>query len=245
MKKMILVTIALFGLTIAVFVFLFYRGILRLNYPSNEEYPVQGIDISHHQGDIDWKDLSQENISFVFIKATEGADFKDPNFKVNLMNAKTTKLAVGAYHFYRLCKNGTEQADNFISTVSKNDISLPPVIDLEFGGNCKTDKSEGQILKEVQEFINKVTEHYGRTPILYVTTEFYEKYMQKRFTDCPIWIRDIYGKPQLPDNRKWTFWQYANRGHLNGIEGFVDINVFNGDKTSFERYISFDKKIRE
>ncbi|MBK6964975.1 MAG: glycoside hydrolase family 25 protein [Bacteroidales bacterium] len=226
----------IFGaLTSLILVFLLYKGFLRFNYPDYQEFPIQGIDISHHQGTIDWTRLKQQNISFVFAKATEGGDYRDPDFLDNRTNAQKCGFAFGAYHFYRLCKTGIEQADNFISFVPKSDRSLPPVVDLEFGGNCKTAKSKEQIITEIQQFIDKLEAHYGQIPIIYTTKDFYSQYLQNHFLNNPIWIRGIYGKPELVDKREWLFWQYANRGRLNGIENYVDLNVFNGDKEKFEK----------
>ncbi|MBC7863601.1 MAG: glycoside hydrolase family 25 protein [Bacteroidia bacterium] len=218
-------------------VFLFYKGYLRLNYPSEKEFPVKGIDISHHQKNIDWQKLKSENLSFVFIKATEGGDFVDPDFKNNWQNAKASGYTIGAYHFYRICKSSLEQSENLIRVVPNDSGSLPPVIDLEFGGNCKTEKTREQITFEMRDLVQRIKEHYGQFPILYSTNEFYKEYLIKDFDDCPIWIRDINSKPSLAENRKWTFWQYANKGHLNGIEGFVDLNVFNGSKEEFKKLL--------
>ena len=50
-----------------------------------------------------------------------------------------------------------------------------------------------------------------------------------------IWIRNIYHEPSLPDNREWVFWQYASRGHLDGISTYVDLNVFNGNIEEYNK----------
>ena len=79
----------IFGISISIFTLAFLAGILiikgyiRFNYPSQKLYSVRGIDISHHQRDINWNLLAQEDIDFIFIKATEGGDFTDPKFKEN------------------------------------------------------------------------------------------------------------------------------------------------------------------
>jgi lysozyme len=73
---------------------------------------------------------------FVYLKATEGGDLKDQNFQQNWLKARERGLHVGAYHFYRLCRDGTVQAENFIATVPKKADALPPVIDLEYDSNC-------------------------------------------------------------------------------------------------------------
>lgn len=114
---------------------LLYNGTIWFNNPSNEEYPVRGIDVSAYQGDIDWELLSQQEIDFTFIKATEGSDFQDKLFAYNLENAMKTELQVGAYHFFSYDSQGETQAYNFINTVPKLEGMLPPVIDIEFYGD--------------------------------------------------------------------------------------------------------------
>jgi lysozyme len=207
-------------------------GKIRFNYPDKEDFPILGIDISHHQGNIRWAELRSEDISFVIIKATEGKDYKDKLFERNWTSSKTEGYKTGAYHFYRICRDGKEQAKNFIETVPYHADNLAPTIDLEFGGNCKTDKSKDQILKEVDEFLNILEVHYKKKPIIYATQEFYDEFLTDNFADHPIWIRDVFKKPELSDGREWVIWQFANRGHLHGIDTYVDLNVLNGKSIS-------------
>lgn len=70
--------------------------------------------------------------------------------------------------------------------------------------------------------------------IIYTTWEFYKRYLTQNFTNNPIWIRDIQSTPQLDDGREWLFWQYTNRGELEGIQTLVDLNVFSGTRNEFE-----------
>lgn len=107
--------------------------------PNRSRYPVRGIDVSRHQGDIDWKRVAADDVSFAIIKATEGGDWVDPKFSENFREARAAGLKVGAYHFYRFNRTGAEQAQNFIKTVPRNRDMLPPVIDIEFSGN-KSDR---------------------------------------------------------------------------------------------------------
>ena len=80
-------------------------------------YPVTGVDVSHHQGRIDWPKVAGSGVRFAYVKATEGGDFIDESFGQNWEQAKAVG---GAYHFYRQCKGGREQAENFLQI-------LPPV----------------------------------------------------------------------------------------------------------------------
>lgn len=214
-------------------VYLLYTGHIRFNYPSRSEFPLVGIDISHHQGKINWDKLQTEELSFVIIKATEGGDYKDPAFRDNWENSKRYGYKVGAYHFYRFCKSGKEQAANFIQTVPVHDDNLPPMVDLEFGGNCDTSQSKEEVLREIKEFMDTVQSVYRKRPILYATREFYDKFLVNTFEEYPVWIRNIYWRPVLEDDRQWVIWQFANRAHLDGIETYVDLNVYNGDTLTF------------
>ena len=80
---------------------LYFYGVVLLNNPSREVYPVRGVDVSAHQGVIDWEVLSEQGIEFAFIKATEGATFADERFAYNYAEAARCGLRVGAYHFFR------------------------------------------------------------------------------------------------------------------------------------------------
>ncbi|VAW71290.1 Lyzozyme M1 (1,4-beta-N-acetylmuramidase) [hydrothermal vent metagenome] len=218
-------------------VILLFNGILRFNYPSFSRYPVRGIDVSHHQGEIHWKLVAEENIHFAYIKATEGQDFQDPRFKANWEAAKTAGIVRGAYHFFNFCSSPQKQAANFIATVPQDANSLPPVIDIEFIGYCKIKPSKLVYQKSVQIFISLVENHYKKKVVLYTTYESYQGYLDTLFLQHSVWIRDIYFEPTLQNNRQWHIWQYSNRGHVKGIKSYVDLNLFNGNKAQFKRFI--------
>ncbi len=209
--------------------FLFYQGIVQMNYPDEEIYPLKGIDISNHQKRINWEELRSEKLSFIIIKATEGIDHRDSLFSYYYSNSKKEGYATGGYHFFRLCSGGTEQAQNFINTVPKDSTDLPPTIDFEFGANCDTTGMvREKVVIEIQKCLDALEAHYKKKPMIYVTRGFYNRFMVKNFKEYPLWIRNIYKYPVLKENRVWAIWQYANRGHVNGIDGFVDLNVING-----------------
>ncbi len=198
-------------------------------YPSREKYPIRGIDVSNHQGKIDWILVPKSEISFVYIKASEGGNFKDKSFSYNWKSAKAQGFPVGAYHFFTLCTSGKEQAENFISTAPKEIDSLPPVVDLEFLGNCKENSSMKNVSNEIQDFLNRVDSYYTKKTILYLTYEFIDRYIGPNFQDRPIWIRNLFKHPNTFSNQKWILWQYKSRGSLPGISGPVDMNVLNGE----------------
>lgn len=217
-----------------ILVFLEYKGIIWHNSLFTIPYEVKGIDVSHYQGDIDWKVLSEENeYQFVFIKATEGHDFIDEKFDYNWEESKKQGILTGAYHFFSMRSSGAEQADNFINTVPNEKDSLPPVIDLEI----HLDHDQEVVRRELKAFANILEQYYEKKPILYVTYDTYNAYIKGDFEEYDIWIRDIVKHPTLHD-RDWLFWQYSNRGRIEGIDAYVDINVFNGEIGDFKKQFS-------
>ncbi|MBN1501758.1 MAG: lysozyme [Spirochaetes bacterium] len=226
-------------LVFAVLVFLINKGLISMNHPSGKKYPVKGIDISHHQKNIDWTELKKNNLKFVFIKATEGTDFTDHKYEEYVRNVSELGIAAGAYHFFSLKTSGKMQAENFIRVVNEKDISLPPVIDLEFGGNSSYRPSVEEFEKELNDYISVLNAHFRKKPLLYVTYEFYDYYMSsiKINSEYSIWIRNVFYEPGNADGIDWTFWQYNSRGMVDGIEGPVDLNVYRYDEESFYRLI--------
>lgn len=194
--------------------------------PDRTRFPVRGIDVSHHQGAIDWHTVAANDVSFAFIKATEGGDHSDKRFKENWEAAREAGIPRGAYHFFTLCRPAVDQAAHFIRSVPKEADSLPPVVDLEFGGNCDAVPKPEALYKHLETFLSTVEAHYGKKPILYVTQEFYDMYLSKtsQFADYPVWARSILREPAYVKG-EWQIWQYHNRGQVAGITGPVDLNA--------------------
>lgn len=216
--------------------FLEYRGIVWHNSIFAMKYPVKGLDVSHHQGKIDWEKIAEKNkYKFVFIKATEGQDFIDKDFKYNWDEARRLGILAGAYHFFSMQSSGEKQAQNFIDIVPKENDSLPPVIDIEISLNHEKEK----VRRELRNMINKLEEHYQVKPILYVTYDTYGTYTKGYFDELKIWIRDVIKYPTL--GQSWLFWQYTNRGRVPGVDTYIDINVFNSDMETLKSYLTIYK----
>lgn len=236
MKKIILIYTLLI-LLVLLFTFRIFQGYIWINNLNILNYPILGLDVSNHQGDINWDLVKNDHFKFVVIKATEGKDFLDKNFEKNWEGAKRIGLTRGAYHFFTFKSSGIEQARHFINTVPKEPGCLPPAIDLEFGGNSKKIPLREELNKELQDFIREVRNHYGVEPIIYALYNSYQEYLTGRYQENPVWIRDILWHPKLKDGRDWVFWQYSNRGRVSGIKGFVDLNVFKGNEKEFRKVL--------
>jgi lysozyme len=195
-------------------------------------YEVIGVDVSHHQGRIDWQALAADGVAFAYIKATEGGTFQDANFTLNWSDAANAGLPRGAYHFFTLCRTGTDQARNFIATVPRDSRALPPVVDAESMGPCSSGAPIADVPQELEAFLTQLAAHYGRRPLIYTTQEFHDAYLRGQFRNDRFWIRSLVIPPLLR-YRQWVFWQYHNRGQRRGVQGPVDLNAFRGSKQDF------------
>jgi len=200
-----------------------------VNYPTG--YEIHGIDISHHQGRIDWGELKDNGsinkcpIRFVMIKATEGATQTDENFRDNFYQAKENGFTRGAYHFYSVHTPAEQQAWHFISTVKLENGDLPPVLDVEHKPKLQTDE---QFKASVLQWLQMVEKHYQVKPIIYTYFKFKMRYLNDAvFDDYPYWIAHYY-VDSLEYKGKWKFWQHTDAGRLPGIKGNVDFNIYNG-----------------
>jgi lysozyme len=219
----------------AAFYALLDRGKLRFNHPGHDEFPVMGVDVSHHQGAIDWSRVRRANQDFAYLKATEGAAFRDPRLRANWDAARAAGLVPGAYHFYSLCKGGTEQAANFVDALAGlRGPALPPALDLEFGGNCTQRPAPADLARQVALFLQQVEAATGCRPLIYTTQDFHAAYLTGRFGHHELWVRNVFRRPRLEAGRRWRFWQFANRGQVDGVTGFVDLDAFDGGVREFE-----------
>jgi lysozyme len=189
--------------------------------PDRRAYPVRGIDVSHHQKEIDWPKVARDDVAFAFIKATEGGDHRDTRFAGNWREAQAAGLKVGAYHFFTFCRPGADQARNFLDVLGPDKGTLPAALDLEFGGNCGAVPAPAAMRAEIDDFLTPVERHTGKPVVLYVTPEFWDAY-KDRLPQRPLWVRSLF---RPPHQSVWAVWQYHNAGSVDGISGRVDLNV--------------------
>jgi lysozyme len=190
-------------------------------------YDVIGVDVSGHQGHINWTALAASGVAFAYIKATEGGDFRDKYFQENWSRAKAAGMPRGAYHFLTQCRSGADQAANFILTVRKEAGVLPPAVDAEHMGPCPPGQSVADIRGEMLAFMNLVEAHYGKRPVVYVTREFHQAYLDGYFGTETFWVRRLFLPPSIRE-RSWLYWQFHHRAQRPGIRGPVDLDAFRG-----------------
>ena len=232
-KRRILGIILLLGIYVYIFYSLFvspfsirWRGIFRdTAYP--EGYSIRGLDVSHHQGKINWKkvgkaEIGSEPVSFVFLKATEGVAMVDRCYKENYQGAADNGLLRGAYHYFLPNLSAHRQAHHFIKTANLSSGDLSPVLDVEESRGL----TPAALQDSVHVWLDIVEKHYHVRPIIYTGVKFKQSYLSE-ISDYPFWLAHYYVK-KLQYTGRWDFWQHSDRGQIDGIRGDVDVNVYNG-----------------
>ncbi len=187
-----------------------------------------GVDVSYHQGKIDWDRAKAAGVEFALIRLSDGKSFRDPKFATNWAGAQAAGIIRGAYQFFRPAQSATAQADMMIAAIGTHvPGDLPPVIDVEVTGGL----AAAQIAAGVRTWVDRVQGALGVTPIVYSGSYFWRDQVggAKAFASNPLWIAQFTTRcPNLPlPWTRWDFWQYSDRGSIAGI-GTVDLDRFNG-----------------
>lgn len=192
-----------------------------------EGFGVHGIDVSHYQKQVNWPLVAAQDVKFAFVKATEGQSMQDTLFCQNWDAMRAAGVMRGAYHFFRPGTSAAAQAMNFLATVDLQHGDLPPVLDVEVMDGL----SPEALAIGVKTWLTMVEDVWKIKPIVYSNQKFYNQHLAGLVYGYPVWLARYteLRKPDLTDGHAWHFWQYGNRGRLNGIVGDVDFNVFNGN----------------
>ena len=197
-----------------------------------------GIDVSHHQGEIDWNRVAAANKRFAFLKASDGRAFVDPMYGLNRARAMAAGIRVGAYHFARpddRSGDARAEADHFVATATIADGDLPPVLDLERSG----DLSVSALRRWVRQFLDRIHERTGVRGAIYASPSFWSRYLNGTTWFAANGYRTMWvahwtsaGRPNVPATDwagfGWTFWQTTSNGAVDGIVGRVDLDRFAG-----------------
>jgi lysozyme len=197
---------------------------------------IPGIDVSRWQGSINWPAVQTTGKLFAFIKATEGSGLVDPFFAANWKGAKDAGLLCGAYHFFRPLQDAKKQAELFLKSVKLESGDFPPVLDLEVSENLRA----ATIIQRVEIWVSEIEKQTGKKVILYSGISFLNDSFTIPAGGPPLWARDhiLWVANYLPPTAiqpfmpagwdKWHFWQYSQAGQVDGINGSVDLDWYNG-----------------
>ena len=200
--------------------------------PDKSVYPVTGIDISAHNGVVNFDAVVADSIDFVMIKATEGATFKDRAFADNYRRASKAGLKIGVYHFFRFDTPGHMQALNLLHSIKGRQIDLPIAIDVEEWTN-PDNESVDAVLARLREMTDYIRLH-GYPLIIYTNKNGLERYFKGQPREFPLWVC-TFSTPE--NNLQWKLWQHTHRGNVAGIDGHVDVNTFNGNRSDWKNWL--------
>ncbi|MMZ54911.1 Lysozyme M1 precursor [compost metagenome] len=194
---------------------------------------AQGIDVSRYQGNIDWKAVKADGISFAFIKASQGQRYVDPTFTTNAKGARAAGVMLGAYHFLDATSVEAAKAEarHFADVMDQvggaKALDLPAVMDYE---NNPSNLSKTIISAVALAFLIELERLTGRKPIIYTGNAFAANF-NASLGGYPLWIAR-YSETRVPSDtvtwKRWDIWQYSDSGKIAGIKGNVDMNEFDG-----------------
>lgn len=204
---------------------------------------IPGIDVSNHQGEIDWNFVGQSGVQFALIKATEGGTYQDKFYDRNIRGAKKAEVLAGPYHFFRPKGPVKLQIENFLKVIGNSALpDLPPVLDLEVPNDWGHFTVPARV-EMICEFLTGVTSALGRKPIVYMSASFSKDVLGEALVlkEYPLWVAHYTAAPApwIPKPwTSWSFWQYSDKGTTNGISGSVDLNWFNGNQNELRALIA-------
>lgn len=210
-----------------------HRGQAPHTVPGFKGHEIVGIDVSAHNGDIDFDKVKAEGIEFVIIKASEGGTFKDRKFVDNVRKARKAGLKVGAYHFFRFDTPGYLQGLNFVNSIHGRNLDLPAIIDIEefTNPNLQTTRLVTSRVIEMADHL----ESRGYRVMLYTNKKGHARFISGRLATYPLWLCSL-GTP--PDGIECDIWQATHHGRVNGVDHDVDINVYTSSRDDWAAFVS-------
>ena len=232
---LIILIIVLVASFVTVFIMAKQKKIFINKWFVDEKNSIIGVDVSSYQADINMNTLKEQNIKFIYIKATEGSKLQDERFAENWENAKNAELLSGAYHFFSYDSEGKTQAENYIKTVGTNIKGrLLPTVDVEYYGDKEQNPpAKEDVVRELKIFLEMIEKEYGVKPLIYTRVDIYDKYLKEEFDQYKKWISSLYTPISWIYKDDWYIWQYLNKGELEGYTGgekYIDLNIINKDK---------------
>jgi lysozyme len=198
---------------------------------------IKGIDVSHHNGVVDWKKVAADGVKFVFLKASEGTSFVDKTFYTNAAQASAAGIHVGAYHYAKFgtVAEARAEAKHFLKTVAGVKLTYPLVLDLE---ENKKNASKAVLTNAAVAFMQAL-ENTGYVAMLYAGKYFLENTLdESKLKPYALWVAR-YNKTL---GRQADVWQYTETGKVQGIKGNVDMNWAYRDFA--QKSVSIDNEIK-
>lgn len=182
---------------------------------------MKGIDVSNHNGNIDWNKLKSSDVKVIYIKASEGTTYQDPYLNQHYQGAKSIGLSTGFYHYLKGTSAPESQAQNFWNLIKDKENNLIPCLDIEENGF--------NVMDYTLRFISKFKDLSNLPIVIYTGPYFANDNLDNRLASYPCWIAH-YGVSSPMATNIWSTnyvgHQYTEKGKVSGINGNVDLNNF-------------------
>ncbi len=225
--------------------------------PLNAQF-IQGIDVSHWQGNINWTAVKNAGVVFAFAKATEGVDFIDVRFSQNMAGASAAGVMIGPYHFARPDSfennplDAANEANDFVDAIQvyyqNPGPFLRPVLDIERlpdAHQIPPGTTQKSFLSQwIRDFNTVVESRLGFTAIIYANSNYAITYFEADIAQYDFWLANWnYTPPSTPPAfltgiwDDWDFWQWTDSWSVPGIAGPVDGDVFEGTMDDLQQFL--------
>lgn len=185
---------------------------------------MKGIDISMHNGSINFNSVKNNGIEAIIIKATEGVDYIDPNFETYYSQSRNMGFHIGFYHFMSEKTNPTKQAEDFYNSINGKEYDIIPVLDIEIN---KYNRSRKEISDRCIEFLTRFKELSGIDCVIYTGGFFGRDLLDDRVKQYKGWIAHYGVSSPMNTGFQVVGHQYTETGKVSGISGDCDMNNFN------------------
>lgn len=184
----------------------------------------KGIDISSWQGEVNFKEVKENGIEVVYIKATEGSHYLNPRADEYYLKSKSNDILIGFYHFFSPKVDAKIQANYFSSYVKKKDFNCKLALDIEITDGCNAD----ELSKNCIIFLEEVKSITGKEVVVYTYTSFARASLTKELGRYPLWIAnyDVEKPEKNPIWDEWIGFQYSESGNIQGISTYCPLDVF-------------------
>ena len=183
----------------------------------------KGIDISHHQGDIDFDSL-KGNIDFAMVRTSYGSFYEDKKYKQNIKGLERINVPYGFYHFSYATsvESAKKEAKGFINIIKKYNPTYPIVIDIEWSN--RTENVRADTLISITDTICSMIEKAGYYAMIYANLDYFNnKLNDSRLDKYDKWLAEWKSNPTY--KKSFGIWQYSSKGQIPGINGNVDLNI--------------------
>lgn len=212
-----------------------YNDYGRMEYSDSDVKFCTGIDVSSHQGQIDWKKVAEDSVDFAILRAgyrgygSSGIIGEDSLFRENARNALDAGLKIGVYFYSQAItpEEAIEEAEFVLDIIRDYEIEYPVVFDWENDPDIgmRTDNLSGYTLTQCAVAFCERIKSEGYTPAVYFNlSDAYDRYHLESIKDYVFWYAQYKGSSPL-FYYNYAIWQYTNKGTVDGIKGNVDINI--------------------